>query len=60
MAQWFAINGYPMTDTRAVIEATDALMEREDPPAALRRLLTEGRDGAERALRCQERDRQEG
>ena len=60
MAQWFVINGYPMTDTRAVIEATDALMEREDPPAALRRLLTEGRDGAERALRCQERDRQEG
>ena len=59
MAQWFVINGYPTTGSRAVIEATDALMEREDPPAALRRLLTEGRDGAERALRCQERDRQE-
>jgi aminopeptidase N len=60
MAQWFVTNGYPVTDSRAVIEATDALIEREDPPAALRRLLTEGRDGAERALRCQERDRQEG
>jgi aminopeptidase N len=58
MAQWFVINAYPMADSRAVIEATDALVERTSPPAALRRLLSEGRDAVERALRCQERDRQ--
>jgi aminopeptidase N len=60
MAQWFVINAYPMADSRAVIEATDALVERTSPPAALRRLLSEGRDAVERALRCQERDRQAG
>jgi aminopeptidase N len=54
------INAYPMADSRAVIEATDALVERTSPPAALRRLLSEGRDAVERALRCQERDRQAG
>jgi aminopeptidase N len=60
MAQRFVVRAYPMADTRAVIEATDALIERTSPPAALRRLLIEGRDGAERALRCQERDRAGG
>ena len=60
MAQWFVANAYPMADTRQVIEATDALVSRTDPPAALRRLLMEGRDAVERALRCQERDRQAG
>jgi aminopeptidase N len=60
MAQWFAANAYPMADTPAVIEATDDLIGRTDPPPALRRLLIEGRDGLERALRCQARDRQAG
>ncbi|HCU96963.1 MAG TPA: aminopeptidase N [Actinobacteria bacterium] len=60
MAQWFVTNGYPIADSRAVIEATDALIGRTSPPAALRRLLSEGRDAVERALRCQERDRQAG
>jgi len=59
MAQWFVVNAYPLADTHAVIEATDALIATINPPAALRRLLIEGRDGAERALRCQQRDRQE-
>jgi aminopeptidase N len=59
MARWFVVNAYPLADTRAVIEATDALTATTSPPAALRRLLIEGRDGVERALRCQERDRQE-
>jgi len=53
-------NAYPLADSRAVIEATDDLIARTSPPAALRRLLIEGRDSAERALRCQERDRQAG
>jgi aminopeptidase N len=60
MAQWFVANAYPVADTRAVIEATHALIADTSPPAALRRLLIEGRDSAERALRCQERDRQAG
>jgi aminopeptidase N len=59
MAQWFVVNAYPLADTRAVIEATDALIATTSPPAALRRLLIEGRDGVERALRCQERDHQD-
>jgi len=40
--------------------ATDDYIAREDPPAALRRLLIEGRDDVLRALRCQARDRQAG
>jgi aminopeptidase N len=53
-------NAYPVADSRSVIDATDDLIARTSPPAALRRLLIEGRDGLERALRCQERDRQAG
>jgi aminopeptidase N len=60
MAQWFVANAYPVADSRAVIEATDDLIATTSPPAALRRLLIEGRDGLERALRCQERDRRAG
>jgi aminopeptidase N len=60
MAQWFVANAYPVADSRSVIEATDHLIATTSPPAALRRLLIEGRDGLERALRCQERDRQAG
>ena len=40
------------------VEVTDAYIDRADPPAALRRLLNEGRDDVLRALRCQARDRQ--
>jgi aminopeptidase N len=60
MAQWFVVNGYPLADSPAVVEATDGFIASADPPAPLRRLLIEGRDSAERALRCQERDRQAG
>jgi aminopeptidase N len=57
MAQYFVTNAYPMADSSDVIEMTDGLIARTSPPAALRRLLLEGRDGVERALRCQQRDR---
>jgi aminopeptidase N len=57
MAQWFVSNAYPLADSPELIRATDDLIARTSPPAALRRLLIEGRDGAQRALRCQERDR---
>ena len=40
------------------VEMTDAYIRAADPPAALRRLLIEGRDDVVRALRCQARDRQ--
>jgi aminopeptidase N len=57
MAQWFVSNGYPMIDSPALIETADEFIARTDPPAALRRLLVEARDGTSRALRCQQRDR---
>ena len=61
MAQDFVSGLYGVcrlaTDTVAM---TEAYIAREDPPAALGRLLTEGRDDVLRALRCQARDRQEG
>jgi aminopeptidase N len=42
------------------VAATDAYIASAQPPAALNRLLSEGRDEVLRALRCQERDRQAG
>ena len=57
MAQWFAEKAYPRDMiTAEAIAATDDYIARSDPPAALRRLLTEGRDDVARALRCQQRD----
>ncbi|MBO0776574.1 MAG: ERAP1-like C-terminal domain-containing protein, partial [Actinobacteria bacterium] len=59
MAQWFAENAYPAwTNSPETIRATDEYIEQAGPPAALRRLLVEGRDSLQRALRCQQRDRQ--
>jgi aminopeptidase N len=58
MAQDFVVAGYQVcaVDTETVA-ATDAYLAAEEPPAALRRLLIEGRDEVLRSLRCQERDR---
>jgi aminopeptidase N len=57
MAQYFTENAYPRREvTAAAIAAADDYLERSDPPAALRRLLAEGRDDAARALRCRQRD----
>jgi aminopeptidase N len=59
MAQWFAANAYPIwANSPDTIRATDDYLARTSPPAALRRLIMEGRDSLQRALRCQERDRQ--
>jgi aminopeptidase N len=59
MAQWFVTNGYPVwANSPETVRATDDYLERADPPAPLRRLLIEGRDSLQRALRCQERDRE--
>ena len=48
---------YPMADNPAVISATSDLINSSGLPPGLVRLLSEGRDGLRRALRCQERDR---
>ncbi|MFY9929477.1 MAG: ERAP1-like C-terminal domain-containing protein, partial [Streptosporangiaceae bacterium] len=59
MAQDFVTGGYTIGATApSTVEATDAYIASADPPAALRRLLVEGRDDVLRALRCRERDRQ--
>ena len=42
------------------MQLTDEYIERASPPAALRRLLTEGQDSVRRALRCQRVDGQPG
>ena len=39
------------------MRATDEYIAATNPPAAMRRLLLEGRDDVLRALRCQARDR---
>ncbi|HYZ54448.1 MAG TPA: aminopeptidase N [Streptosporangiaceae bacterium] len=58
MAQWFVSAAYSVCPiSQETITITDDYIARTQPPAALHRLLVEGRDGVERALRCQERDR---
>ena len=57
MAQNIVIGLYPALVVDAeVAEKTDAYLENERPVAPLARLLAEGRDGIQRALRCQARD----
>jgi len=61
MAQDFASGAYTVCAiSQETVEMTDAYIGDANPPAALRRLLIEGRDDVLRALRCQERDRQAG
>ena len=59
MAQDFVSGVYAVCPiSPETVEMTDAYIRAADPPAALRRLLIEGRDDVLRALRCQARDRQ--
>jgi len=61
MAQDFVSGAYTVAPiSTETVEVTDAYIAAEQPLAALRRLLLEGRDDVLRALRCQARDRQEG
>jgi aminopeptidase N len=61
MAQDFVGGAYTVCAiSPETVEQTDAYIDSAQPPAALRRLLVEGRDDVLRALRCQARDRQEG
>jgi len=59
MAQDFAGGAYTVgAISEETVRVTDEYIAATDPPAALRRLLLEGRDDVLRALRCQARDRQ--
>jgi len=61
MAQDFVSGVYTVfAISEETVQATGAYIVQAEPPAALLRLLTEGRDDVLRALRCQARDRQEG
>jgi aminopeptidase N len=61
MAQDFVGDVYTVgTISAETVEATDAYIAAEQPPASLLRLLSEGRDDVLRALRAQARDRQAG
>jgi aminopeptidase N len=56
MARFYAKFGYPNSAiSQAAIDATTAYIDLENPPPALTRLLSEGRDDVARALRCRER-----
>ncbi len=58
--QFFAERGYPsMVISAEALDAAARYIEELNPPAPLRRLLSEGRDDVARALRCRERDRQQ-
>jgi aminopeptidase N len=57
MAQRSVAVGYTICPVSAeTIRITDQYIALTQPPAALRRLLIEGRDDVARALRCRERD----
>ncbi len=58
MAQDFVEGAYTICALdAATVAATDSYIATAEPPAALKRLLAEGRDEVLRALRNQERDR---
>ncbi len=58
MAQHFAVGMYPsLVIESRTLDITDAYLASQQPPAALRRLLLEGRAGIVRALHAQECDR---
>ncbi|PRX96207.1 aminopeptidase N [Allonocardiopsis opalescens] len=60
-AQTFAIACYPaLSIDERTIRMTDDYIAANDPPAALRRLLLEGRAGIHRALHARARDAQAG
>jgi aminopeptidase N len=61
MAQDFVSGIYTVgAISEETVRATDGYIAAAEPPAALRRLLAEGRDDVLRALRCQARDRAVG
>jgi aminopeptidase N len=61
IAQDFVAGGYRVCAVDPeTVAVTDSYLAAHEPPAALRRLLLEGRDDVLRAMRCQECDRAAG
>ncbi|MBO2445752.1 aminopeptidase N [Actinomadura barringtoniae] len=57
MSQTFAEVAYPfLIIDQSTIDRTEAYIAENDPPGALARLLSEGRDGVARALRARAKD----
>jgi aminopeptidase N len=57
MAQYFTEGAYPRwVISPAGLDAAESYLSRQHPPAALARLISEGRDDVARSLRCQQRD----
>ncbi|MWA03815.1 aminopeptidase N [Actinomadura sp. LD22] len=57
MSQTFAEVAYPfLVIEQSTIDRTESYMAEQKPPAALARLLSEGRDGVARALRARAKD----
>ncbi|WP_395107243.1 aminopeptidase N [Actinomadura sp. SCN-SB] len=57
MSQTFAEVAYPfLVVEQSTIDRTESYIAESDPPAALTRLLSEGRDGVARALRARRKD----
>ncbi len=51
---------FPTIVEQSTLDVADAWLADDSHPSALRRLISESRDGIARALRCQARDAQEG
>ncbi|WP_067461121.1 aminopeptidase N [Actinomadura macra] len=61
MSQTFAEVAYPfLVIEQSTVDRTEAYIAEQKPPAALVRLLSEGRDGVTRALRARAKDRSAG
>ena len=59
IAQTITLGLYPaLLASEETVAATNAFLERDDVPSGARRLIGEGRDGVQRSLRAQARDRQ--
>ncbi|WP_067801167.1 aminopeptidase N [Actinomadura formosensis] len=57
MSQTFAEVAYPfLVIEQSTIDRTESYIAEQNPPAALARLLSEGRDGVARALRARAKD----
>jgi aminopeptidase N len=61
IAQTITLGLYPaLLASESTVEATNEFLKRDDIPSGARRLIGEGRDGVQRALRAQARDGVDG
>ena len=56
IAQQVVVGLFPNIVAQSTVDAADAWLAQEDHPPALRRLVSEGRDGVRRALHCRAAD----